>query len=125
MALKNYDTLNQSTSSSSLKGDGFPLATSDDIATAIEIDDDGDFSSYTTLSASLAAIQEAIADLQKVVNGDSTEETPEIDTVKEVLAYFKEVQNTTTLKESEITGIDIDDVVYKDEFDTDKEVTIN
>lgn len=125
MALKNYDTLNQSTSSSSLKGDGFPLATSDDIATAIEIDDDGDFSSYTTLSASLAAIQDAIADLQKVVNGDSTEETPEIDTVKEVLAYFKEVQNTTTLKESEITGIDIDDVVYEDEFDTDKEVTIN
>lgn len=125
MALKNYDTLNQSTSSSSLKGDGFPLATSDDIATAIEIDDDGDFSSYTTLSASLAAIQEAIADLQKVVNGDSTEETPEIDTVREVLDYFKEVQNTTTLKESEITGIDIDDVVYEDEFDTDKEVTIN
>lgn len=125
MALKNYDTLNQSTSSSSLKGDGFPLATSDDIATAIEIDDDGDFSSYTTLSASLAAIQDAIADLQKVVNGDSTEETPEIDTVREVLDYFKEVQNTTTLKESEITGIDIDDVVYEDEFDTDKEVTIN
>lgn len=125
MALKNYDTLNQSTSSSSLKGEGFPLATSDDIATAIAVDDDGDFSSYTTLSASLAAIQEAIADLQKVVNGDSTEETPEIDTVREVLAYFKEVQNTTTLKESEITGIDIDDFVYEDEFDTDKEVTIN
>lgn len=125
MALKNYDTLNQSTSSSSLKGEGFPLATSDDIATAIEIDDDGDFSSYTTLSASLAAIQDAIADLQKVVNGDSTEETPEIDTVREVLDYFKEVQNTTTLKESEITGIDIDNVVYEDEFDTDKEVTIN